>query len=72
MYKCKCLNCGYEFELESASRDDLGWHTTCLKCNGSFDVDVKKYLIPNHMIVRCNESDQDGIIVGNDSNCSSE
>ena len=36
----KCLNCGHEFVLNKLSRDKLGWHTACPKCNGSFDVDI--------------------------------
>lgn len=36
----KCLQCGYEFEFNGASKDDLGWHTTCPKCDGSFDIDI--------------------------------
>ena len=42
--KCKCLNCGFEFEFESASEDELGWHTTCPECTGSFDIDINDYL----------------------------
>ena len=37
--KLKCLNCGHEFD-GSISKDELGWHSGCPKCNGSFDVDV--------------------------------
>lgn len=36
----KCLHCGHEFEFNGASKDDLGWHTSCPKCEGSFDIDI--------------------------------
>ena len=35
----KCLQCGHEFE-GSISHDELGWHSICPECGGSFDVDV--------------------------------
>lgn len=35
----KCLQCDHEFE-GTISRDDLGWHSCCPFCGGSFDVDV--------------------------------
>ena len=38
--KIECLQCGHEFEFNGASKDDLGWHTTCPKCSGSFDIDI--------------------------------
>lgn len=37
--KLNCLNCGHEFD-GSISKDNLGWHSSCSKCNCSFDVDV--------------------------------
>lgn len=37
--KLKCLQCGHEFE-GMISHDELGWHSTCPKCEGSFDVDA--------------------------------
>lgn len=43
--KLKCLNCGYEFE-GGISKDELGWHSSCPKCECSFDVDV-----PNGKII---------------------
>lgn len=43
--KVKCLNCGYEFELNSASNDELGWHTTCPECNGSFDLEKNEAML---------------------------
>ena len=41
----KCLQCGYEFEFMGASEDNLGWHTTCPKCEGSFDIDIDEVFI---------------------------
>lgn len=35
-----CLNCGFVFKLASVSKDELGWHTSCTQCQGSFDVDL--------------------------------
>lgn len=37
--KLKCLQCGHEFE-GLISLDNLGWHSACPTCGGSFDVDV--------------------------------
>lgn len=34
-----CLHCGREF-TGSISKDNLGWHSLCPICNGSFDVDI--------------------------------
>lgn len=41
----KCLHCGYEFD-GSISKDELGWHSVCPECDGSFDVDM-----PNGRII---------------------
>ena len=38
--KVKCLNCGYEFELEKIYEDDIGTFTVCPDCKSSFDVDI--------------------------------
>jgi len=35
-----CPNCGYEFHCNELSYDELGWHTTCPDCEGTFDVDL--------------------------------
>lgn len=40
--KVKCLNCGYEFELEKCYNDELGDFAVCPECESSFDVDVEK------------------------------
>lgn len=69
--KIKCLQCGYEFELESASNDELGWHTICPECEGSFDIDIKDYLVPNGTKVFYGAG-QRGIIDGNDADNSEE
>ena len=37
--KLKCLQCGHEFD-GTIEYDELGWHSTCPKCDGSFDVDA--------------------------------
>jgi len=38
--KTSCLNCGHEFKVTKVFNDELGLHTTCPKCDSSFDVDV--------------------------------
>ena len=40
--KVICLQCGHEFELTGVCNDELGWHTTCPKCDGSFDVEINE------------------------------
>ena len=37
--KLRCLQCENSFE-GGISKDALGWHSSCPKCGGSFDVDV--------------------------------
>lgn len=37
--KLKCLQCGSPF-VGSVSCDELGWHSSCPTCGGSFDVDL--------------------------------
>ena len=34
-----CLQCGHRFD-GTISKDELGWHSCCPSCKGSFDVDV--------------------------------
>jgi len=36
-----CLQCGYEFKFVSASVDELGCHTVCPDCGGSFDIEPR-------------------------------
>ena len=36
-----CLQCGYEFKFVSASVDELGCHTVCPDCSGSFDIEPR-------------------------------
>ncbi len=43
MEKVICFNCGEEFEFIGASQDELGWHTNCPHCEGSFDIDIEDY-----------------------------
>lgn len=38
--KIKCLHCEEEFELTGIEKDELGWHTSCPICGGSFDIDI--------------------------------
>jgi predicted Zn-ribbon and HTH transcriptional regulator len=40
----KCLQCGYEFELNGYSIDELGYYTSCPLCKGSFDIDLEEYI----------------------------
>lgn len=51
--RLKCLQCGHEFE-GSISKDKLGWHSSCPKCQGSFDVDI-----PNGRIIMAFADDVD-------------
>lgn len=37
--KLKCLQCGHEFD-GTIECDELGWHSACPECGGSFDVDA--------------------------------
>lgn len=67
----QCLNCGKIFHISSASKDEMGWHTTCPECMGSFDVDIEKYLIPNGTIVKLSISKY-GVVDGNDADTSEE
>lgn len=62
----KCLNCGHEFEAHHKQivRDDLGWHTSCPQCEGSFDVDVT--VLPTGALVKA-FGDWVGVIDGNDA-----
>ena len=46
--KLKCWKCGHEFE-GSISNDQLGWHSYCEECDGSFDVDIEDYLVRHKM-----------------------
>ena len=48
----------------------MGWHTTCPKCNGSFDIDIEEYLVPNGTMVEYHKTI--GIIDGNDAETTDE
>ena len=37
--KLSCLQCDHEFE-GSIELDELGWHSVCPECGGSFDADL--------------------------------
>jgi hypothetical protein len=39
MAKLTCLQCGHEFH-GNLYFDDLGWHSLCPECGGSFDTDA--------------------------------
>ena len=66
----KCLQCGHNFKFNGASCDENGWHTNCPKCDGSFDIDIEKYLVPRGTrVVYCDDWTNKkviGIIDGND------
>jgi len=66
-----CLQCGHEFAITGAFKDELGWGTLCPICDSSFDVDIDKHLIPNGTKVKFHDS-RTGIIDGNDEAHSDE
>lgn len=39
--KIKSICCDYEFDVKYASKDSLGYCTTCPCCHSSFDVDMR-------------------------------
>jgi len=67
----ECLDCGELNEMVSASRDELGWHTSCPHCGGSYDIDVEDFLLPNGTKVEMPDGTV-GIVDGNDSETSDE
>ena len=67
----QCLNCGKVFEFSGASKDEMGWHTTCPECESSFDVDIEKHLLPNGTVVKLFVCKY-GIVDGNDAESSEE
>lgn len=67
----ECMNCGELNEVRSASCDELGWHTTCSHCGGSYDIDIEDYLLPNGTRVKMPD-DRFGVIDGNDAKNSEE
>ena len=47
MKKCNCLNCGFTntVHINDVKVDNLGEYINCVKCNSSFDIEVKnKYI----------------------------
>lgn len=68
--KIKCWNCWHEFE-GSLSNDDFGWHSYCEKCDSSFDVDVREYLVPRGTKVKFH-GDRIGIVDWNDEEVTEE
>ena len=43
----ECANCGHIFDVDSISKDEMGWHTTCPVCKSSFNVDVTPIVFHN-------------------------
>jgi hypothetical protein len=39
MISCECLHCG-EVSERLVSHDELGWHSACVPCDSTFDVDI--------------------------------
>lgn len=39
MILINCPNCGKQIFIDLIEKDELGWHTSCPECTGSFDVD---------------------------------
>ncbi len=54
MKYCTCPHCDTGFEFTGASKDNLGWHTACPDCGGSFDIDIEDYLVPEGTMVKFN------------------
>ena len=48
----KSLCCGYEFDMRFVSKDNLGFCSTCPKCHGSFDVNMKQLSRPEFMTLK--------------------
>lgn len=47
MKKCNCLNCGFIniVHINDIKNDKLGDFIICVKCNSSFDIEIKnKYI----------------------------
>ena len=42
MVSINCPHCGKQIFIDSIEKDELGWHTSCPECNGSFDVDLEE------------------------------
>lgn len=51
MKYCSCRHCDAGFEFTGASKDKLGWHTTCPECGGSFDIDIEDYVVSRGTLV---------------------
>lgn len=69
--KIKCLQCGKEQDFLGASKDDFGWHTVCKGCEGSFDIDIENYIVPNDTKVLMS-GNRLGTIQGNDEEITDE
>lgn len=43
----ECPHCKHIFDVDSISKDDMGWLTTCPVCNRSFDVSTDGIVLHN-------------------------
>lgn len=43
----ECQSCDHIFDVDSISKDEMGWHTTCPNCKSSFNVDVTPIIFHN-------------------------
>ena len=43
----ECPSCEHIFDVDSISKDEMGWHTTCPNCKSSFNVDVTPIIFHN-------------------------
>ena len=51
MKYCTCPHCDTNFEFTGASKDNLGWHTACPDCGGSFDIDIEDHVVSEGTLV---------------------
>ena len=42
MVLINCPHCGKQLFIDLIEKDELGWHTSCSECTGSFDVDFEE------------------------------
>lgn len=56
-----CPNCSEYIPVLSADKDELGWHTSCQRCKGSFDIDIEDYLLDIGVRVRTSD-DKIGVV----------
>ena len=51
MKYCTCPHCDTNFKFDGASKDNLGWHTACPDCGGSFDIDIEDHVVSEGTLV---------------------